>query len=630
MNNDPNAVTNTELPAPAPAPAPSSAGPGPVAPPPRKAGLPPSLLFTLGCGGFLVLAVVGTVVAGAMAADSASVDDSAVLKMTIAREVPEYVQETGLEDFFGPAPITVAQHLSNLKKAASDKRVKGVLLKLEPAQLGWAKVEELRDGLVEFKKSGKFLIAWAEMMDEKSYALALPADEIILPKDSPFEFNGLAMDLSHYPGLLEKAGIEVQYFRYGKYKSVSGQQYGLKAFTEPVKEMIEENLDVVYGHFVDAVALHRKLDRDQVVALLDEGHLKSDWALEHKLIDKVAYWDEVEDELRQKTGKKPEDKVPFISASKYRKVSPKEAGLPEAKHTFALIYSQGLIVAGKGGGDNQGAQPIITALRKAVDDKEVKAIIFRVDSPGGAGLGCDYVRREIEKARAKKPVIVSMSDVAASGGYWVSMDATAIVAQPTTATGSIGIFSVVPSLGGLYEKLDLNDETFKRGAHADAIIGARKMSDDEAQSFDRDLHDSYLRFVSLAAKGRKMDEAKMEELAQGRTWYGSKALEHGLVDKLGGFPAAIALGKEKAGLPADATVKLELFHKKKGVLEELLDKEKDDDESGSAAATLVTQALKASPVGPLLARVPAFTPFAEAVVGGERTFPLVEWREDFH
>ncbi len=608
--------------------------------PPRPVGVPPTaarpkksstpVLF-IGCGAFVLLAIGGTaLIAGAGA--SASVDDGAVLKLTLSGEIPEYVQSEGLDELFGAKPVTINQHVFNLKKAAADKRIKGVVVELAPLAVGPAKIEELRDALVAFKKSGKFVIAWSEFMTEREYSLAIAADKIVMPKDSRFEFNGFATDLAHYPGMLEKLGIEVQYFRYGKYKSGSGEQFGRKAFTEPVKEMISGNLARGFAHFVDAVALHRKLDVEQVKALVEEAGEKSDWALEKKLIDQVAYWDEVEDDLRTRTGLKATDKVKFISAGKYRSVSGKAAGLTEGKHTFALIYSVGLIVAGKGGvdpfsgGASQGSDAIIKSLRKAVEDDDVKAIIFRVDSPGGAGLGCDYVRREVEKARAKKPVIVSMSDVAASGGYWVAMDATAIVAHPSTYTGSIGIFAVVPNLGPLYEKLDLNNETFKAGSHADAVIGARKMTDDEAKAFDANLFTSYKRFVELAAKGRGKTYDELEPLAQGRTWMGDEALEKGLVDRLGGMETAIALGKEKAKLGADESVKLELFTQKKTVLEALLENEdtEGDGALAQASAALVQKALAASVAGPLLKKVPYLGVFTSQVMAGERVFPMMD------
>lgn len=587
------------------------------------------LLLFLGCGAFVFLAFAGTAIAVMAGSANMGVDDTTVLKMTLGGAVPERVRKDGLAELFGDVPMTVLDHRTNLRKAAADKRIKGVVLKLEPLMVGWAKVEELRQALLEFKKSGKFVIAYAEMLGEQEYALALAADEILMPPDAPFEFNGLASDISHYPGLLEKLGIEVQYFRYGKYKSVSGESMGRKALTEPVKEMINENLDTVFAHFVEAVAERRQLEPAAVKALIDEGGLKSSWALEKKLIDGLVYWDEVETKVKSRLNVDADDEVKYLTSKRYRGVSASSAGLKEGKRSIGLVYSTGLIVAGSGGldpfsgDDAQGSTPIIKALRRGVEDDDIAAIVMRVDSPGGAGLGCDYVRREVEKARVKKPVIVSMSDVAASGGYWVSMDATAIVAQPTTATGSIGIFSVVPSLKGTYEKLGLNNEVFTRGAHADSLMGARPMTEPEAAAFDRDLLASYQRFVELAAKGRHKTVEELEQVAQGRTWYGSKALELGLVDKLGGYDVAFALAKEKANIPVDELVKVVPLERSRTLLEQLTDPEGDeDDELGSQ---VLARLVEASGLRPLLKRVPGLGVFVrEVVVGRQTQFPLME------
>ncbi len=629
---DPNA------PPPQPVPTPYAA---PQPPAPRRSGMGAGLILALGCFGFLALGFAGIVLLAALGGEGSSggtVDNQSVLRIKLSGGIPEYVRSSGFEELFGGSPVTVRQHVFNLEKAAKDPRIKGVLLDIESLDgTGWGKIEEIRDALVAFKKSGKFVVAYSEYLAEREYALALGADTIMMPKDSWFEFNGLASDISHYPGLLEKIGVEVQYFRYGKYKSVSGQQSGLKAFTEPVKEMIVSNMNITFDHFVDAVVTYRKLDNAKVRALVEEGRTKSDWALEQKLIDQLGYYDEVEALLRTKLGLDAKGKLHFVSANRYRNVSPSDAGLTEGKHTFALIYSTGLIVSGKGsddpfgGGSNQGSDPLIKALRRAADDDEVKAIIFRVDSPGGAGLGCDYVRREVARAKEKKPVIVSMSDVAASGGYWVSMDATAIVAQPTTSTGSIGIYTVIPSLGGLYEKLALNNETFKVGEHADALIGARKFTDEEARRWDTDLFASYNRFVSLAAEGRKMDNDKMQELAQGRTWLGAQAKENGLVDELGGFNKAIEVGKQKANIPAGETVSLKLFDKKKSLFEEFMTRDQDDEDSPEVAVALLSKTVEASGLRPLFKKAPGLSGLARQLVSGKETlFPMMEYQVEYH
>jgi protease-4 len=605
--------------------------PPPVRPPlPAKRGPSASFFLLLGCGGFLLLAIAGVFVLAALGASESKVNDVTVLRIKLAGDVPEFVHRGGLDDLFGKPAVTVRQHVVNLEKAAHDTRVKGVLLELEPLSVGFAKVEELRDALVEFKKSGKWVVAYAESLTEKEYALALAADEIVMPEDSGFEFNGLAMDMGHYPGVLEKLGIGVQYFRFGKYKSGSGQQSGLKAFTEPVKEMLSSNLKLVFDHFVDAVAKYRKLEPEQVRGWIDEGHLKADWAKEHKLIDTLGYFDELETSLRTRLKLGAKEKLPYVTAQRYRDVSRSDVGLPEGKDTIALIYSVGLIVAGKGGADQQGSAPVIKALHRALEDDKVKAIVFRVDSPGGAGLGCDYVRREIEKAREKKPVIVSMSDVAASGGYWVSMDATAIVAQPSTATGSIGIYSVIPDFSGLYEKIGLNDETFKQGAHADVLLLARRFTDDEAKAYDADLFHSYTRFVELAAKGRHVSVEEMTETAQGRTWYGSEALGKKLVDQLGGFPVAIALAKEKASIPADRPVRVEDFDRKTTIFDELLKKGDDEEDTEpDFAAVALKKLVDAAGLGPTIKRYPGMAAFGRAVLRGETVFPMSEYAVDY-
>lgn len=610
----------------------SNSAPPPPPIPARRKGPSPGLLLTLGCGGFALLATLGVVLLLALGESTHRVAPSTVLRMKVGA-LPEFVRGgelLDLFDLFDKSPVTVHEHLVNLEKAAKDKRVKGVLLELEATTAGWAKVEELRDALLQFKKSGKFVVAYSEALTEKEYALALAADEIIMPRDAYFELNGLASEVSHYPGLLEKLGIEVQYFRYGKYKSVSGESYGRKALTEPVKEMITKNLALVFDHFVSAVAEHRKLDAAQVRTLIDEGRLKADWALDQKLIDKLAYFDEVESDLKERMKLGEKEPLRFVTASRYREVKPADVGLSEGRDVIALVYSVGLIVAGKGGGDDtQGSEPIIKALRRAVEDEHVKAIVFRVDSPGGAGLGCDYVRREVERAAKKKPVIVSMSDVAASGGYWVSMNATAIVAQPSTATGSIGIFSVIPNLGGLYEKLGLNNEVFKAGAHADVMMLARKMSAEEAKRFDDDLFKSYQRFVELAAAGRHKPYDEMQEVAQGRTWYGSEALEKGLIDRLGGFPAAVALAKEKASIPVSTPVKVELFDKRSSFIEQFLKSDEDDEEGPQLANVVLNMLTSASSLKPILQRVPSALPLTRSILAGQTTFPLAEYQVEY-
>ncbi|MBX7100952.1 MAG: signal peptide peptidase SppA [Myxococcaceae bacterium] len=607
--------------------------PPPPAPPARKRKVWPwALLF-----GLPAFCCLGLGFSASLAGGGGHIPKAAVLKVHLKGSLTERAPKDDLAELLGKTPVTVHDIVSSLEKAKSDKRIKAVLVQLDGASFGWGKADELRDALVDFKSSGKPVYAFAEALDEKEYSVVAVADHLYLPPDSFFEFNGFTADVLHYPGLLEKLGVQVQYFRYGKYKSISGESMGRFALTEPVKEMIRDELDQQWQLFTQAIAKARKKSPDEVKALADGFGLKAEWALKNQLIDATLYWDEVETALRKELSLKADEKVPMVSVARYRHLSYDDAGAPKRKHKVALITSQGLIVAGKGGVDpfsgdeSQGAQPIIEALRSAVKDDDIKAVVLRVDSPGGAGLGCDLVRREVEKLREKKPVVVSMSDYAASGGYWVSMDASAIVAQPGTLTGSIGIWSVIPNLKGTYEKLGLNHEVFTQGAHADAVIGARPMNEDEAKRFDDELKASYDRFVELAAKGRGKTHEALEVVAQGRTWLGVQAKENGLVDQLGGFAVARSLAAQKAKLPADAAVELVPYEKKRSLLQEALAL---DEEGGEDAPELTSAALRAawnaSGVAGLVAPAPGSVAAARALLGGERFFTLPPLRVDVH
>lgn len=599
-------------------------------PPPKKRRIWPWLLV-LGfpIGSCLLLTIVMMAAGGGGANSPGSIPDKAVLRLELKGVLHERAPKDDFAELFGKSPLTVAEVVEGLQKAKTDKRIKALLVQLDESAFGWGKADELRDALLDFKSAGKPVYAFAEGLDEKHYSVLAAADHLYQPPDSFFEFNGFVADVLHYPGLLEKLGIQVQYFRYGKYKSVSGESFGRQALTEPVKEMVRDELATQWKLFTETLATTRKKSPDELRTLADGFGLKAEWALENKLIDAVMYWDELETALRKEVGIEGEKKVPFVPMNRYRHVSWSDAGAPKPKHQIALITSQGLIVAGKGGVDpfsgdeSQGSTPIIEALRRAVKDDDVKAIVFRVDSPGGAGMGCDLVRREVERLKVKKPIVVSMSDYAASGGYWVSMNASAIVAQPSTLTGSIGIWSVIPNMKGTYEKLGMNHELFTEGAHADAIIGARPMDEMEAKRFDDELKKSYDRFVELAAKGRGKTHEELEAVAQGRTWLGVQAKANGLVDHLGGLTKAVEVAKELAKLDAKTPVELEPFEKQRSVFRDLFG---PDDESGleaeDAASAALASGWKASGASSLVKLPPGAAAAGRAVLHGERVFTL--------
>ena len=548
------------------------------APPPRPRRV--GLYILLGCLGTITIGLfaLGFIGYAVFRGETTKTPDRAVLKVRLAGAIPEAVSRDWVMDelFRVGRTLTVKDYLDLFERASTDPKIRGILLEVDPMSIGFAKAEELRDALLRFKKSGKFIVAYSLSMREVDYLVAMAADQVFMAPEGFFELNGFGSAIGHLPGVLEKVGIEVQYYRYGKYKSASGESWGRTNFTPPVREMIEDGIKTVTDHFVKAVAANRGLEDAKVRAAIDRGTFRAESAREAGLIDGIMYVDELDKELATRVKSEKNQTPPYVTTAQYRK-SQKPDFSSRTKPAIALVYAQGMIVDGKGGPGRQGSEPLIKSIRRAVEDDRVKAIVLRVDSPGGAGMGCDYVRREVELARAKKPVIVSMSDVAASGGYWVSMDATAIVAHPITATGSIGIFAVVPNMKKLYEKIGYNMDLFKGSPHADQFSGARPFTEEESAYFDKQIFASYQRFVQLAAMGRKMPLEKMEENAQGRTWYGEQALARGLVDKLGGFPAAIALAKEKAGIPDQKEVSVENFQASQNPFEQYFGS--DDDTS---------------------------------------------------
>ncbi|NOZ61872.1 MAG: signal peptide peptidase SppA [Calditrichaeota bacterium] len=504
-----------------------------------------------------------------------SVAKNSTLVISLSGDIPEYVPASEF-------PVAMRKNISmkvimdDIEKAKVDDRIKGILLRVNTTFMGWAKIDELRDNLNDFKSSGKYVIAYlGSFVGEKEYYLALAADSIFAVPQSFMEMNGLIIESIHLPGMLEKIGITVDYFAFGKYKSHSGESFGRKKHTQPVLQMLNDILDWEYAHLVRGIANRLGKSEQEIKATIDRGYFNAEKFQELGWINGLRYEDQIEDMLKNLNGIKIDKKLKKISAQRYAEIPLTSLGLNKGKKRIALIYSQGLI---QEGGDTfspltmgmtAGTDPMIQSIRRAVRSRSVKAIVFRVDSPGGSGLGCDLVWREIQKAKEKKPVIVSMSDYAASGGYWVSMGASAIVAQPSTMTGSIGIWSIFPNVSGLYKKLGLNESNVKRGAHADMFMGFKHLTDYERKLYRDNLYQSYVDFVTKAAESRGMTFEQMEPIAQGRTWMGEKAKELGLVDELGGLDKAIEVAREKAGIDSTEKVKIVVYAIKKPWFEKI-------------------------------------------------------------
>ncbi|MBC8186441.1 signal peptide peptidase SppA [candidate division KSB1 bacterium] len=532
-------------------------------------------LLTLFVLAIIFVSVVGLIIY-AFSDTTPDVKSKSTLVISLSGVIPEYQAKA---DFpIGTKKgLCLKTILDDIEKAKKDKRIKGILLRINRNFLGWAKIDEIKNKLEDFKESGKYVFAYlGSFVSESEYFLSLAADSIFTAPGGFMEMNGLVIETVHLPGLLEKLGITLEYNAFGKYKSRSGEEMGRKKHSAPVLEMLNDVLDWEYNHLISGISQRLNITEKEVKNVINKSYLRPEKFAELGWIDDVIYEDQLYDKLKKLNGTKLTKKLNTISASTYGDITLESLGLNKGKKRIALIYSQGIIVEG----DDQfspltmatsaGTDPMITAIRRAAKSKSVKAIVYRVNSPGGSGLGCDLVWREILKAKEKKPVIVSMSDYAASGGYWVSMGATAIVAQPSTLTGSIGIWGIFPNISGLYDKLGLVESNVKRGDHADMLLGVKKLSPYEKKLFRDNLYSGYVDFVTKAAQSRGKTFDELEPLAQGRTWMGEQAKQHGLIDELGGIERAIELAREKALIDSSESVKVVVYVTQKSWYEKLM------------------------------------------------------------
>jgi protease-4 len=472
-------------------------------------------------------------------------------------EVPAYDVVAYLSDSRTP---TLRGVVENLRKAKSDSRVRAVLLKPTGfASPYWGKVQELRDALVDFKNSGKPLYAYLEYGGDREYYLASAADKVFLMPSSSLDLTGVATYQVFLRGAFDKVGVQADLHHVGNFKTAVNQ-YTETGYTKEHREMDDWLNRDLYEQIVRGIAEGRQKNEAEIRALIDQGPFLAEEALAAGLVDEVVYADQVEAKLRDGES---EDRLNTLDARDYSRVSARSLGLNRGPR-IAVIYAVGAIVNGESGYDPLngavvGSETLIEAIREARQDSSVRAIVLRVDSPGGSATASDAVWRELMLARNERPLIVSMSDLAASGGYYIAMPGHAIVAQPSTLTGSIGIYGGKIITGGVFEKLGANIESTSIGKHAEMNSPARPYNADERQELTAQLQSFYTQFVAKAAEARGRTPQQIDAIAQGRVWTGRQGLEHGLVDALGGLDTAIDIAKEKAGIDADDEVQLVVY-----------------------------------------------------------------------
>lgn len=449
-------------------------------------------------------------------------------------------------------PIGLNDILANIEKASKDPNISGIYLDLSGINSGMANLEEIRTKLVEFKESGKFILSYSEGYSQASYYLASVSDEIYLNPEGMIMFKGLSAQLVFLKNMLEKLEIETQIIRgpNNKFKSAV-EPLMLDKMSEANREQTEKLLNSVWGNLISAISENRGISVAELNTIADELELSTaSRALELKFVDGLAYKDEVLAKLREKTGLAEKDKIESVSMGKYTNATIDKPS--RSRNKIAVIYAIGEITGGNGSETSIGSEDLSKTIRKAREDEKIQAIVMRVNSPGGSALASEVIRREVELAKKVKPFIISMGNVAASGGYWISTNADYIFADPATITGSIGVFGVIPNMKGLFNnKFGITFDKAMTNKNADFIDVMEPLSPFQHAKIQEDVVRIYDDFTLLVANTRGLRQSFVDSIGQGRVWTGSDALELGLVDSLGGIEDAIAYAAEKAGISGD-------------------------------------------------------------------------------
>ena len=513
----------------------------------------------------VAVSVAGLVVTALLVGREPRIERNSTLVLRVSGDLQEMEPGGVIGQFFEGQP-TVRSLVDALRKAKVDDRITSVVIRPTGTAALWGKVEEVRDAILDFKSSRKPIIAYMEFGGEQEYFLATACDKVFLMPASSLDLTGLASYELFLRGMLDKVGAYPDALHVGDYKTASNI-YTEHTYTPAHREMATSLNTDLYEQLVRGLADGRHKSEAEVRTLIDHGPFLPEDALRAGLVDDVAYEDELDDKVQLTTS----GEVHFLEQSEYRNISTTSLGLDRGQR-IAVIYAVGLISSGQSSYDSPqgqvtGSDTLIDYLRKARADRSIKAIVLRIDSPGGSAIASDVIWREVMLTRNIKPVIASMSDVAASGGYYIAMSAHAIVAQPATLTGSIGVVMVKFAIDGTLKKLGLNMEHVQQGRYADLYSPVRPFTPEEKAKVEEQMQATYDGFVEKAAAGRNTTPEKIDAIGQGRVWTGRQAKALGLVDELGGLDRAVAIAKERAKIPQGAGVELVVYPGRKSFYE---------------------------------------------------------------
>ncbi|MBO2525498.1 MAG: signal peptide peptidase SppA [Bacteroidales bacterium] len=537
--------------------------------------------FFLSC---LIVSILSTLMFVAMIASMGSsntvaINDNTILKLDLQKPIQEQAVDNPF-DMFGDefsqyyqSGIGLDDILTCIKAAAKDSKIKGIYINTESVSASPATLKEIHDALVEFKESGKFIYAYADNYTQGAYYLASVADNVTMSATGLLQFRGVALQVMFYKGLIDKLDVDMQIIRHGKFKSAV-EPYMMDKMSEANREQMTLLANTIWNTMVDDIAAERKLNKETLNQIADNMFFgTATKAVENKLIDKTCYKDEVAQDLKKLVGLAEDKDLNITGLSEYRKAVKAETN--SAKDEIAVVYAVGQITGGKSGNDVMGSETMVKLIKDAYTSENVKAIVLRVNSPGGDGTASDIIWNEIEQAKkAGKVVVTSMGDYAASGGYYISCNSNYIIAQPNTLTGSIGVFGMVPSFQrALKNKLGVTIDGVTTNKHSDAGGALRPLNAEELEVYQNFIDEFYGIFTQRVADGRGMEQSAVDEIGQGRVWAGADALKIGLVDALGNMDDAIAKAAELAKLD---NYKVTYYPKKKDFWTTLMEKTSGD------------------------------------------------------
>jgi len=521
----------------------------------------------------VLVGVIGFFAVASLKSRPATIADGSTLVLHLSGNLPEKPPiEFSIPGLAERTSITVESVWSMLRRAASDSRVKAVVFEPEDVSAGWATMQEVHADLETFRKSGKPLIAWLRSPTLRDYYMATAASKIYMPPTDLLNLKGIGFQLMFFKNTFDKLGVQMDVEHAGKYKDY-GDQWTKTSMSPETKEVMNSLVDGLYGDLVDTIAKGRGKDAATIRATIDNGPFLAKNAKAAGLIDDIRYEDEVFGEmktaLRQTSLKKANEKD-------YSRITDASAGLG-AQDQIAFVVGEGTIARGEDGeGDGLESGAFVRMLEKVGSDSSLKAVIIRINSPGGEVVASDDMWRAMNQLATKKPLVISMADEAASGGYYMAMTGSPVIAYPGTITGSIGVVFGKPNLHGLYDKLGITKDSVSRGKFAMIDSDYESLTPEGRQKLKEGIDSTYEDFLDKVSKARKKPVSEIEPVAQGRVWLGNQAKDKGLVDEMGGIDAAVAKARQLAGIPASSRVSLVLYPGKRSLLDYLLQSGSED------------------------------------------------------